>query len=140
LPVGKIALPGDFASLLVRGDHAGWIVRHRDDEIAPQGRTAIGERQLLLTRIHAPENSAQVAGTSVDLVQYAPLIDDIQEPVLGERRGFKVGVRRRAAERHGVGELEVLDVGFVDSVERTSSVVRRRYGDSSASFAAPCRH
>ena len=54
----------------------------------------------------------------VDLVEHAPLIDDIEEAVFGERRRLEIFVRGRAAERDRISELEVLDVVLVDGVER----------------------
>jgi hypothetical protein len=46
------------------------------------------------------------------------LINDIEVAVFGKRCGFKVRIRRRTAERYGIGELEVFGVGLVDSVQR----------------------
>ena len=122
LAVGEIALPRDLAGLLVGGDHAGRVVGDGDDEIAPQRGAAVRQRHLLLARVHAPDDAAHVAGTPVDLVEHAPLVDDVEEAVLGERRRLQVLVRRSAADRHGIGELEVLDVGLVDLVERREAL------------------
>ena len=46
------------------------------------------------------------------------MIDHIEKAVLGERRRFEIFVRRRAAKRDRIGELELFHIGFVDTVER----------------------
>jgi hypothetical protein len=73
---------------------------------------------LLLPRVHAPHDPAHIAGAAVDLVEHAPLIGEIEEPVLGKRRRFEVLVCGSAADRNRVSDLERLHVPFVDLVER----------------------
>src|SRR5215471_13595058 len=82
------------------------------------GSAAAGQRQLLLARTHARDDAAGVAGAAVDLVDDAPLVDDVEEAVLGQRCRLQVLVRRRAADRHRIGELEALDVVLVDARQR----------------------
>ena len=118
LAVCDAGFPRDLAGLLVGRNHARRIIRDRDDEVAPQRRAAVGERHLLLARVHAPHDPPRLAGPPVDLVEHAPLIDDVEEAVLGERRRLQVLVRRGAADRDRIGELEVLDVRLVDPLER----------------------
>src|SRR5262249_36433383 len=84
--VVQIGLPHHLAVVLVGGDDAGGIVGGGDDEVAPQGCAAVRQRQLLLAGIHAPDDAAHVARAYVDLVDHAPLVDDVEEAVLGERR------------------------------------------------------
>jgi hypothetical protein len=96
LSVAEIGFPGGFARLLVGGDDAGRIVRDADDEIAPQRDAAIGERRLLLPRVHAPHDPTDIARATIDLVDDAPLIDDVEEAVLRERCRLEVLVRRGA--------------------------------------------
>ena len=112
--VSQATLPVSLSVAIMRGR----IVRDGDDEIAPQRRAAVRERHLLLAGVHAPHDPAHVAGAAVDLVEHAPLVDDVEEAVLGERGRFQVLVRRGAADRDRIGELEVLDVRLVDLVER----------------------
>ena len=118
LTVVEVGFPRDLAGFLVGRDHARRIVRNRDDEISPQRRAAVRERDLLLARVHAPHDPARLSGTPIDLIEHAPLIDDVEEAVLRQRRRFEVLVRRGTADRDRVGELEVLDVVLVDLVER----------------------
>src|SRR6202049_4092752 len=68
LAVTEIGLPYDLAGLLVGGDHTRGIVRHADDETAPQPGAAVRRVDLFLTRVHAPRDAAQVARAAVDLV------------------------------------------------------------------------
>ena len=85
----------------------------------PQQRgAAVRQRQLLLSRVHAPDDAAHVAGAHVDLVDHAPLVDDVEEAVLGQRRRLQVLVGRRSPDGEGIGELQALDVVLVDLVER----------------------
>ena len=85
----------------------------------PQQRgAAVRQRQLLLSGVHAPDDAAHVARAHVDLVDHAPLVDDVEEAVLGQRRRLQVFVGRRAADGDRIGELEALDVVLVDLVER----------------------
>src|SRR5215471_2462355 len=56
LAVGEIGLPHDFAGVLVGRDHARRIVRHADDEIAPQRGATVRRIDLLLPRVHAPHD------------------------------------------------------------------------------------
>ena len=114
----EVGLPDDLAGVLVGGDDAGRIVGGGDDEIAPQRGAAVRQRQLLLPGVHAPDDAADVAGAHVDLVEHAPLIDDVEEAVLGQRRRLQILVAGGAADRDRIGELEVLDVVLVDLVER----------------------
>jgi hypothetical protein len=91
------------------------IVCDRDDESAPQRGAAVGVRHLLLARIHAPENSAEISPPAVDLVEHTPVIDDVQIAVLREWCGFQIRVRRCAAEGNRVGE-------WTDRVPRAATV------------------
>ncbi len=84
--VVEVGLPHDLAGFLVGADDARRVARRGDDEIAPQRSAAVRQRHLLLARIHAPEDAAGFARAAVDLVEHAPLIDDVEEAVLGERR------------------------------------------------------
>ncbi len=59
---------------------------------------------------------------AVDLVEHAPGIGDVEEAVLGERRRLVEFVAGAAAERHRIGELEVLDVVLVDARERREAL------------------
>ena len=114
----QVRLPDDLAGVLVGGDDASWIIGGGDDQIPQQRGAAVRQRQLLLSGVHAPDDAAHVARTHVDLVDHPPLIDDVKEAVLGQRRRLQVLVGRGAADRDCVGELEVLDVVLVDLVER----------------------
>src|SRR5262249_44492416 len=70
--VGEIGLPDHLAGVLVGRDHARRIVRGRDDQVAPQRRATVGEREALLLGVHAPDDAAGVTGAHVDLVDDAP--------------------------------------------------------------------
>ncbi len=118
LAVGKIGLPDDPAVFLVGGDHARRMIRDRDDQATPQRCAAIRRDDLLLPRVHAPHDAACLPGPCIDLVEHAPLVGDVEEAILGERRRFEVLVRRGAADRYRVSELEILHVAFVDLVQR----------------------
>ena len=85
----------------------------------PQQRgAAVRQRQLLLSGVHAPDDAAHVARAHVDLVDHAPLVDDVEEAVLGQRRRLQVLVGRRSPDGEGIGQLQALDVVLVDLVER----------------------
>ena len=116
--VVQVRLPDHLAVVLVGGDHAGGIVGGGDDQIPQQRGAAVRQRQLLLSGVHAPDDAAHVARAHVDLVDHAPLVDDVEEAVLGQWRRLQIFVGRRAADRDGVGELQALDVVLVDLVER----------------------
>src|SRR6266852_5323377 len=117
-PRSPPAAPITILSLTVGGDDARRIAGDADDQISPQRRAAVRQRRFLLPGVHAPDDPAHIAGTPVDLVDHAPLIDHIEIAVLGERGRLEIFVRRRAAERDRVSKLEALDVGLVDAVER----------------------
>ena len=46
------------------------------------------------------------------------MIRDVEEAVFGKRGRFQVLVRRRAADRDRIGELQVLDIARVDALKR----------------------
>src|SRR5262249_56899971 len=100
----------------------GWRVGGGDDEVAPQRGAAIGQRQFFLPGIHAPDDAARLARARIDLVEHTPLVDDVEEAVLGERGCLQILVRRRAADRHREGELEVFDVVLVYARERREAL------------------
>src|SRR6266478_1192594 len=79
---------------------------------------AVGGVELLLPGIHTPHDPADVARSRVDLVKHGPLVSDVEKTVLGKRRRLEILVHRGAAEGDRIGELEVLDVGAIDLVER----------------------
>src|SRR5262249_10517088 len=113
----RVGLPNRLARVLVGRDDAGRIIGNRDDEVAPERNAAIGELPLLL-RIHAPDDTADVAGGCVDLVDDAPGIHRVEEAILGERRRLAEFVAAAAAKRDRVGELEALDVAAINAIER----------------------
>src|SRR5204862_7372862 len=77
---------------------------------------------LVLLWIHSPDTVAGVAGAAVDLVQDAPRIGNVDEPVLDQRRCFAPFVASRAAEYNRIGELEIFDVVLVDARERREAL------------------
>jgi len=64
--------------------------------------------------VHAPDDAANIPRSAIDLVQHAPGIGDEDEPAFGERSCVDEFIAGAAAERHRIGELEVLDVTLVD--------------------------
>ena len=74
------------------------------DQIAPQRDAAVAV-DLLLARIHLPDDVAARAGAHVDLVDHAPGVGHVHEAVLDQRRRHQVLVAGRAAERDREGEL-----------------------------------
>src|SRR5437588_6578783 len=63
------------------------------------------------------EDAAIAAGPHVDLVDDAPDVGDVEEAVIDQRRRFDVFVGRHTAQCYREGELEILDVGFVDDIQ-----------------------
>ncbi len=84
LTIGEVGLPGDFAGLLVGGNDPGRIIRDGDDQIAPQRCAPVGERQLFLAGVHTPQNAPRLPRAPIDLVQHAPLIDDVEKSIFGQ--------------------------------------------------------
>ena len=115
--VGEAGFPHDAAVILVGRDDARRVLGGSDDEIAPQRGAAIAVLRLL-AGVHAPDDTAGVAGGAVDLVEHACRIGDVDEAVLGERGRLHELIGGDAAQRHGVEELQILDVRLVDLVER----------------------
>ena len=116
--------PHHFAGFLVGRDDPRRVAeaaRAGDDEIAPQG-WATAAHQAILFGVHAPDDAADIAGTRIDLVEDVPGIGHVEETVLSERRRVGEFVSRTAAERHRIGELEVLDVVAVDARERRKAL------------------
>jgi hypothetical protein len=71
-----------------------------------------------LAGIHLPEDAAMAAGPHVDLVDHAPEVGDVQKTIVDQRRRLDVLVGGSPAERDRERELEILDVGSIDHVER----------------------
>jgi hypothetical protein len=92
LAVAEVRLPHDLAVVLVGGNDARRIVGARDDEVTPERGATVRQRQLLLAGIHPPDDAARVAGAAVDLVDDAPLVDDVEVAVLPEWRRLQVFV------------------------------------------------
>src|SRR5215471_11091685 len=93
----------------------------RAGEIPAQGGAAIAELAVLF-RIHAPEDAAVLAGSHVDLVEHAPGIGRVEESVLDKRRRHGELAAGAAAERHRIGELQILDVLSVDARQRREAL------------------
>ncbi len=117
LLVEQVLVPDDLSSLLVGRDHAPVETGDRDHQVVPKRDAAVAVG-LLLAGIHLPEHAALRARAHVDLVDHAPDIGDVHEAVVDQGRRLDVLVGGGAAERDREGELEVLDVRFVDGVER----------------------
>ena len=88
----------------------------------PHKRRAAIVGLLLLLRVHPPDDAAGIARGAVDLVQHAPGVGDVDEAVLDKRRRLDPFVAGGTAERHRIGELEVLDVVPVDAGERREAL------------------
>ena len=110
----EIGLPDHLARVLVGGDDARRAIGDRDHQIAPQSGATVGQGQLLLAGIHAPEDAPGFAGAHVDLVDDAPLVNQIHVAIFDQRGRLQVLVGRGAADGHRIGELQALHVLLVD--------------------------
>ncbi|MBM3507591.1 MAG: pentapeptide repeat-containing protein [Alphaproteobacteria bacterium] len=126
--VVDLAFPQQLARLLVDAMHAP-VERDRDDAVPPQRDSAVVDAaagdvarpHLVDLRIVLPHEVGAIAAAHVDLVDRAPAVRDVEEPILGDRRALEPRRRIAAALRrhltaeqpHHLGR-QVLDVGAVD--------------------------
>ena len=115
--VAQVLVPDDLAGLLVGRDDSAVVAGDRDDEVAPQRDAAVAVH-FLLAGVHLPDGIATRAGANIDLVDDAPGVAHIHEPVVDQRRRQQVFVAAFAADRNGKFQLQILDIGLVDLVER----------------------
>ncbi len=113
----EILVPHHLAGLLVGGDHAAIERSDREHQIAPQRHAAVAVA-LLLAGVHLPHGASGFSRPHVDLVDDAPVVDDVHEAVLDQRRRLDGLVAVGAADRDREQQLEVLDVVLVDLLER----------------------
>ena len=118
--VSQTTLPVSLSVAMMRGElpkPPAPVMTRLPDSAAPRLRIW---RSCLGSMRHTMRPS--VAGAGVDLVEDVPGIRDVEETVFGERRCVGELVAGAAAERHRVGELEVLDVVLVDPRERREAL------------------
>src|SRR5262249_45389835 len=119
LEIGLIAVllvPDYLASLGIGRDDAAVVTGDRDDEIAPQRDTAVAVG-LLLTGIHLPDDLTLRASAHVDLVDHAPDVGDVYEPIVDQGCRLDIFVAGLAAERECEDKPKIPDVRLVDDVE-----------------------
>ncbi len=115
--VAQVLVPDDLPGLLVGRDHPPVIGCHRDHQVAPQRHAAVAVEPLL-PGIHLPDDAARGARAHVDLVDHAPVVGDVHEPVVHQRRRLEGFVAGGAADRDREQELHVLHVRCIDRIER----------------------
>ncbi len=97
--VEQVLVPHDLVGLLVGRDDAARVAGHRNDEIAPERDAAIA----ILVRelgVHFPHDRAGRAGAHVNLVNHAPAIGHVHEPIVDQWRRFEAVGGRLAGERN----------------------------------------
>ena len=115
--VSQTTLPVSLSVAMMRGGPPAAVMTKFPHKVAPRFRSCrscFGSMRHTM-RPASPERA-------VDLVEHAPGIGDVEEAVLGERRRLQELVAGAAAERHRIGELEVLDVVLVDARERREAL------------------
>jgi hypothetical protein len=55
--------------------------------------------------LHAPDDTPDIAGAAVDLVEDTPGVGDVKEAVFGKRRCLNPFIADRASKRDRIGEL-----------------------------------
>ena len=132
--LGDLALPHDFTSCLVDGEHAPverdgnhLVLPQRDAAVVDAAAGDVTRPRAVGAGIHLPLDDALFPGGKVDRIDRAPAVRHVHDVVLDDRGRFQIaeGIAPTAletAQRHRVGEAHVLDACDVDLFEQREAV------------------